>query len=152
MSEVTNKLLLGVRKISSKILSMNDIIEVSVKYQKIDTKLVDAYKESGYLDYWKTQEEKYPWRYDISEMFELHERLKNTGRLSSLVRYCNETLEDDENEVFEHWYKNAVTAALLYEKYPREVLKLELQLYKNLCDQHDRRMAVINQWKKETGL
>lgn len=152
MSEVTNKLLAGVRKISPKILSVNDIIEVSVKFQKFDSKLADAYKDSGYLDYWKTQEEKYPWRYDISEMFELHDRLKNTARLNSLVRYCNDTLIDDENGVFEHWYRNAVTVASLYQRYPREVLKLELRLYKNLCDQHDRRMAVIEQWKKETGL
>lgn len=152
MSEVTNKLLASVRKISPKILSVNDIIEVSIKFQKSDSKLADAYKASGYLDYWKTQEEKYPWRYDISEMFAVHERLRNTGGLNSLVRYCNDALIDNEKGVFDHWYRNAVTAASLYQKYPREVLKLELQLYKNLCDQHDRKMAVIEQWKKETGL
>ncbi|WP_374694188.1 YiiX/YebB-like N1pC/P60 family cysteine hydrolase [Janthinobacterium sp. J1-1] len=152
MTAVTNNLLEAARRIYPKILNLQNIIEASVNFPKMDFELAAAYKNSGYLDYWRTQEEKYPWRYETSAMLSMHDNLKGIGLLDELINYCEGTLSDDKNGAFLHWYKQAAAFKDLYRKFPREVLRLELEPYTNLCNQHDRRISVIEQLKEEKGL
>lgn len=151
MMEVTKKVLEDARKLHPGILQLNDIVQVVVNKPELDSGMADAFIQSGYLEYWRTDEEKYPWRYTLNEMYAMHEICEKGGKLDELIKYCNDTLKDVKEGTFKHWHTNATESENLFKKYPRKTLGLLSNLYAILADQNNRKVNVAQQWKKETG-
>lgn len=151
MAEVSNKLLRLAQQVCSEVMSINDIHGLAIQRPELDAGFADAYRKSGYLNYWRTEEVRFPWRYDIGLMFAMQKKLEAVGRLVELVDYCNDTLEHQRQGVFDHWHENAQQIAILIRAYPRETLRLMGELYDNLTRQNNARIAVVEAWKLATG-
>ena len=151
MKEATQNVLNQARKLCPGVLQLNDINQVVIERPELDTGMANAFLQSGYLEYWRTDEEKYPWRYAIDEMYAMHEDCEKKGSLDSLIKYCDDTLNDVKDGTFKHWHINAAAFADLFKKYPRKTLGLLADLYATLADQNNRKVEVARQWKEETG-
>jgi hypothetical protein len=68
-AKITNSILLSARKLmGSSIQSINDITSFLINNPSFDNEITDIYKQSGYLDMWRYEQEKNPWRYN-AELF-----------------------------------------------------------------------------------
>jgi uncharacterized protein YehS (DUF1456 family) len=152
MALVTNNLLELAKKVKPDLFCLNDIEMAVILQPELDFPMANAYRESGYLDYWKVEATKYPWRYDLKEMFKIHQALKAEERLHELVHYCNQTLAHEAQGAFAHWENNAAMLKVLISHYPRETFKLLQNLYITLAERNKLRLTVIHVWKEATRL
>ncbi len=68
-SKITNSVLKSVRKlIGNKIQALSDITSHLIEDPKFDKEITEIYKQSGFLDMWRYEKDKNPWRYDV-ELF-----------------------------------------------------------------------------------
>jgi hypothetical protein len=100
MRKVTNDLLERVRAISPAIRVINDIFPFLLANPSFDAAIVEAYRASGYLDYWKVEVARHPYRYDPLEMVRFY---RSTPHKDELLAYCHTTLKEDVASSFAHW-------------------------------------------------
>jgi uncharacterized protein YycO len=137
MREVSNKLLSAMRKIDGDIRTLSDIEPLLLRKPHLDKQFADAFRESGYLDYWKVEVEKFPWRYDFVQIVQFYHAIKEK---ELLLDYCRETLQSEASGHYQHWKANITALQTLLTQRPLETFKLELELYINLCFHHEIRM------------
>ncbi|OCH24304.1 hypothetical protein A6E12_18025 [Aliivibrio fischeri] len=66
-TEVTNVILKSVKKlIGKKVDSLSDITSYLISDPHFDHAIADIYKNSGYLDMWRYEQKKNPWRYNVA--------------------------------------------------------------------------------------
>lgn len=148
MRTVTMNFIQGVREFDPKSESLNDAIRLAIEKPELDGKIARKLLESGYLDYWRVESTKYPWRYDITEMVRLQNAYLDSGEpiVDMLSGYCEDTLAHDQQGDFHHWQDSLkqLNAMCLY--HPRETLEHLRKLYGNLVMQHGRRVQTAKIW------
>lgn len=137
MREVTNDLLKRVRVISPPIRVLNDIYPFLLANPSFDAAIAEAHRASGFLDYWKVEVARHPYRYDPVEMVRFYQ---STAQKGELLEYCRTTLEDDAANAFAHWQVNLDACSALLEMKPLETFRLNRDLYATLCFNHERRV------------
>lgn len=137
MRNVTNILLGKLRMLDDNIESINDINDLVVQKPELDGVISKALEESGYLDFWRVEISRFPWRYDSVEMVRFYHSMDDP---EALLNYCTETLEQDKNGDFEHWEISAKVYRELTEHYDYEVFRLFTGLYINMCFYHSQRV------------
>jgi hypothetical protein len=139
MRERINTLLAALRKIDSSIRTLSDIEPFLFKNPKFDAQFAKAHVESGYLDYWKVEVERFPWRYDPVAIVQFYHSLDDDNK-EVLLDYCRDTLKHDADGDFAHWEANVKALQHLMRDAPLETFRLELDMYLTLCFNHQRRM------------
>jgi hypothetical protein len=137
MRKVTNDLLTRVRAISPAIRVLNDIPPFLLSNPSFDAAIAEAHRASGFLDYWKVEVARHPYRYDPVAMVQFYQA---TSQKAGLLEYCRATLKDDAANVFAHWRVNLDACAALLKIKPLETFQLNHDLYLTLCFNHDRRV------------
>uniref|UniRef100_UPI00402B9848 YiiX/YebB-like N1pC/P60 family cysteine hydrolase n=1 Tax=Methylomonas sp. SPW-1 TaxID=3438877 RepID=UPI00402B9848 len=137
MRNVSNKLLRDAKKIDGAIRTLSDIEPLLLQKPGLDKQFAEAFLESGYLDYWKVEVEKYPWRYDMVRIVQFYHA---TNEKEALLNYCRETLESKTNGDYQHWKENISSLRILLERNQLETFQLELKLYIELCLHHELRV------------
>lgn len=143
MKRVTNDFLEKVRKLSPKIQSINDAFQFLAKNPKVDNPFLEALGSSGYLDYWREQLERFPWRYDRDVM----EAFSEANNIEADIRsYCEETLTDEAAGTFKHWEVNLVASKAQANQFPLKSFAAMVTLYENLVGSHQARVNVAREW------
>lgn len=137
MREVTNNLLRKVRIIDQKIESVNDIDRLLIERPELDSQISDAFRSSGYLEHWKVEVNRFPWRYNSKLMLQFYHSLSNK---EELIDYCRTTLQDHRNGTFDHWENHAKAYIVLNRDYPRDSFKLLIKLYLQLTSNRNQRI------------
>lgn len=137
MRKVTNTLLGKLRELNDKVESVNDISHLVVQNPELDDAVSKALEESGYLDFWKVEITRFPWRYDSLLMVQFYHSLDDP---KVLLDYCSETLSQDKNGDFEHWQLNAKTYGNLASHYGYQAFRLFAELYLKLSFYHTQRV------------
>ncbi|MBN8214736.1 MAG: hypothetical protein J0M09_17570 [Xanthomonadales bacterium] len=143
MRKVTSDLLAAARAIFPKIESLSDITRTAIERPDLDDALADALVDSGYLDYWRTQEHLFPWRYDFNAMISFAFESKQYDAISD---YCRMTLQGEIAGEMDHWKKCLESYEQLCAVHQRRVLDLERGLYRNLVVQHGNRVEAAECW------
>ncbi|MCV4272621.1 YiiX/YebB-like N1pC/P60 family cysteine hydrolase [Pseudomonas capsici] len=130
----TNQFLKEVRQISgSDIQIQEQVTQYVVNHPEHDDAISEALRRSGYLDFWRVDIERNPWRYDAETLLnmklsadELAEVVQREilAATEAIKRYSFQKLQFDE----------------LNNKYPRRYLQLETDLYALLVKVHTRRL------------
>lgn len=143
MIEVTNDFLEQIRVLSPKIQSINDALYFITKNLEADDIVFEALKSSGYLDTWREQPDRFPWRYELSAMKAFSEE---HGVDAEIRDYCETTLSDNAAGTFKHWQDNLVAAEENARQLPLKSFAAILVLYENLVGTHDLRVNVAREW------
>lgn len=141
--EVTNEFLKRARRISSKIRTLEEAIAFVVQYPSRDVEMSEAFRSSGYLDFWRKELVEYAWRYDLSAMLTF---AKSFGAEEAVAEYCEQTLKDEEEGTFDHWKQSL--QALKANPLTRQLKTWgELEsLYENLVGAHRARVQTARDW------
>jgi hypothetical protein len=145
MRNVTNAFLNSVRSFAPDVESIQDAVALAIRDSGLDERVAAALKDSGYLDYWKTEAADFAWRYDIAAMVALQNGLNAADPLRS---YCEATMLDDADGVFKHWLDSLQVTGQLSAMYKRKSFELLKELYLNLFELHARRVATARTWLK----
>ncbi|WAH56995.1 hypothetical protein LZ023_29005 [Pseudomonas silvicola] len=139
MRDVTDRLLQKIRTITKEARVVNDLPSLLVKNPKWDKKFLAAYKSSGYLEYWKVDVERFPWRYDYTEMVRFYHAI---GDKAWLIKYCHDTVRQNHDGDYDHWKGNLEAHRQLYRQNPRlKTLGQLLLLYHELDSHRVKRLA-----------
>jgi hypothetical protein len=152
MREISNRLLQLAQKISPKILCLNDIQQLVMDQPELDSAIANAYRESGYFEYWQVDQKKYPWRYDSNVMFEFARQLQAAGQSDALVKYCIDAINSLQDGTFDHWHLNAEAARKTADEFPLETNRLLAELYEKLSNRHLERVAIAMHWLESKNL
>ncbi len=143
MKRVTNAFLEKVRKLSPNIQSINDSFHFLVENPELDEIFFEALHSSGYLDYWRDQPERFPWRYNLDEMEEF---LYKHNAENYIRDYCVTTIADDDAGTFKHWENNLDAATEQAKQFPLKSFGAMAILYENLVRTHQLRVRVAREW------
>jgi hypothetical protein len=143
MMEMTNNFLEQVRTLSPSIQSINDAFQFLTKNPEADETVFEALKSSGYLDHWREQLQRFPWRYDLDAMKAFSAQ---HGIEAEIRGYCETTLSDDAAGTFKHWQDNLVTARVQAKQFPLRSFAAMATLYENLVGTHEVRVEVAREW------
>lgn len=141
MREVTNDLLTRVRAISPAIRVLNDVEPFLLAYPEFDVAIADAYRASGFLEYWQVEVKRHPYRYDPVEMVRFYQA---TAQKAELIEACRATLEQEAANAYGHWQVNLDAYAALLQMKPLETFRLNHDLYRTLCFNHERRVKTAH--------
>ncbi|WP_052698593.1 YiiX/YebB-like N1pC/P60 family cysteine hydrolase [Ralstonia mannitolilytica] len=143
MVRVTNDLLGQVRALSPQIQSINDAFQYLIENPEMDDAVLEALRSSGYLDYWRTELARFPWRYDMDALTVLLEK----SQVGAEIReYCEETLAHDAAGSFKHWEINLATARAQADQFQLKSFAAMARLYENLVENHQVRVRVAREW------
>lgn len=137
MRIVTSDLLERVRAVCLSVRVLNDIPPLLLANPSFDAAIAEAYRASGYLDYWQVEVERHPYRYDPVVMVQFYQA---SSQKAVLLEYCRKTLEDDAANDFAHWRTNLEAYESLLKVAPLETFELNHKLYFILCFNHERRV------------
>lgn len=141
--EVANEFLKRAREISSKIRTIDDAITFVAQHPSSDVDMSEAFRSSGYLDFWRKELVEYAWRYDLSAMVTFSKSFKVEDAVAA---YCEQTLKDEDEGAFDHWKK---FLQALKENPLTQELKTwsDLEsLYENLVGAHLARVQTARDW------
>jgi len=141
MREITNRLLEFARKVWPLLSTLNDVESFVIKNPAKDSKIADAYKRSGYLEYYKVELQRFPWRYDELEMMKFFSSVAPEGK-RAIIHYCYHTHVEEQNGVFDHWKMCLIQTHTIAVQSKLETFRLLEELYFNLCHNHLRRVEI----------
>ena len=90
MQESQNAILEAARRLDSTIENFNDLDQLVQTRPEWDDEIARAYRDSGYLELWKTDFRVNPWHYDQDEM----EALTTVSTIDDLRDYCIGTIRE----------------------------------------------------------
>ncbi|MDX8548031.1 YiiX/YebB-like N1pC/P60 family cysteine hydrolase [Mesorhizobium sp. VK25A] len=137
-----NAVLAAARTVDPNVENFNDLYSLLVNRPDADQVMATALRDSGYLDLWRMEVALYPWRYDlglIDQMTESHEDLRE---------YCIGTIKEAYSGGV-RFSVNLIQLQALSRDYPRESLRLKIELYKILVHNDQRRREVAYAWLSE---
>jgi len=130
MRQATEDLLQRLRALSPKIRTLSDVEPFLIANQQFDAAFAKAFQESGYLDVWKIETQRFPWRYDPAEMVQFYNQLPDKA---PLLEYCRQTVADDVAGTFVHWERNLAACQQNFALAPLQTFALNRDLYLSLC-------------------
>lgn len=90
MQESQNAILGAARRLESTVENFNDLDRLVQIRPEWDEAIAKAYRDSGYLELWKTDFRVNPWHYDVDEM----EALTKASTIDDLRDYCIGTIRE----------------------------------------------------------
>lgn len=141
MRGVINLLLQKIRKLDPSVQSLADIDELLTKRPELDSSIAKAHKSSGFLDYYRIELERFPWRYNTTLIVQYYHQLDDS---SALIRYCNDTIQQHECGDFKHWEVNLEIYRFRHEQCAFETYRLLCDLYEMLCFYHQKRIRAAS--------
>lgn len=148
MRNVTNSLLGKLRALDDTVESVSDINNLIVQNPNLDEAVSKALEESGYLDFWKVEIDRFPWRYDKILLVQFYHALEDP---KSLLDYCKGVLSEDRSGDFDHWHSNASAYSGLANHYNYKVFRLFAELYFKLSFYHSQRVKAAEMLLKLYG-
>ncbi|KJS34786.1 MAG: hypothetical protein VR70_16960 [Rhodospirillaceae bacterium BRH_c57] len=139
MHDAQNAVLDAARSVEPAVENFDDLSELLVRQPDADQVIADALRSSGYLDIWKIEVERHPWRYVYGLMDGL------AASPESITEYCIGTVK----EAYSGGFRFAITLVqlqALQEQYPRESFRLEINLYETLVRNDQNRREVAYNW------
>lgn len=130
------------RSVSFEINSVSDIDKFLINYRNFDTDISNAFKESGYLDFWKNEIDLHPYRYDKQKIDDLI--INEYATISELTVYCQKTIASNDDGTFNHWFKMLDAYNYYYSRTKLITFKLLIETYTNICSYHVKRVEVAN--------
>jgi hypothetical protein len=88
MQESQNKVLEAARRLDPSIENFNDLDRIVHGHPEWDAEIARAYRESGYLDLWRSDFAINPWHYDVEDM----EAITTAATMDDLRSYCVSTI------------------------------------------------------------
>jgi hypothetical protein len=141
MRDAQNAVLAAGRKLDPKVENFNDLDRFVREHPEWDSAIARAYRDSGYLDIWRHELQRHPYRYDLALM----ESIAAPEMLADLRSYCIETIRDA--------YSGGVRFAVNLAHYraaqsenERETLALLIRLYETLVLNHEVRVETARAW------
>jgi hypothetical protein len=110
-----------------------------VKRPETDQVIANALVSSGYLDLWKKEVDRHPWRYTSGLMDKLSEPPK------LLCDYCIGTIKEAYSGGV-RFAINLIQLKALQEKHPRRAFCLEIDLYETLVHNDQSRREIAYDW------
>jgi hypothetical protein len=141
MRAVSNNLLKAARKIDKSVRVLSDIEPLLRLNPQLDAAFAQAFRDSGYLDYWKVEVESHPWRYDPVAMVQLYH---GTNEKAALLEECRNVIQRDKEGQFAHWAASLSALETMLQLHPLETFRLQRDLYRTLNFNHKRRVDVAN--------
>lgn len=139
MHDAQNAVLDAARLVDPAVENFNDLYELLVKRPEADQVIAAALRSSGYLDIWKLEVERHPWRY-------VHGIIDRLAASPEDIReYCIGTVKEAYSGGF-RFAINLVQLQALQEQYPRESFRLEVDLYETLVRNDQNRREVAYDW------
>ncbi|WP_128871471.1 YiiX/YebB-like N1pC/P60 family cysteine hydrolase [Pseudomonas sp. VI4.1] len=141
--DIESRLLKNLRDIRPNIRVINDIDKILLDEPALDNIFAAIFLESGYLEFWQVERNRFPWRYDETEIVAFYNIIENK---EDLIGYCENTISNDAGGKgdFMHWDQNLVR----YTNYEREkglrTFSLIRELYVNLASGHKLRVESAN--------
>lgn len=155
---IVNKLLQDVRELTGyDIQTPNDIDRILIENQSYDLEITEILRKSGYLEIWKIDYEKNPWRYNkdlfikYENYFELKKFIKATNNeyatyddlriamaIGELSLFSGDTVSVNEGLRFQHQYN---MYCILYENYKLDYFHNQILLYEQLLKNCSNRIA-----------
>lgn len=136
-----NAVLDAARSVDPEVENFNDLYGLLVRRPDADHLIAAALKSSGYLDLWKMEVEKHPWRYD-------HQQMDRLSASPEAVRdYCIDTLKEAYSGGV-RFAINLVQLRALQRQYPRVSFCLEIVLYETLVHNDQSRREIAYNWLK----
>lgn len=139
MHDAQNAVLDAARSVDPAVENFNDLYELLVKRPEADQVIAAALRSSGYLDIWKMEVERHPWRYAHGLMDRL------AASPEDISEYCLGTVKEAYSGGF-RFAINLVQLQALQEQYPRESFRLEIALYETLVRNDQNRREVAHDW------
>ena len=139
MTETTNYVLNGARKLNSSIQNLSDLDHFVIKNPQYDSDIAMLYKESGFLTVWSFEKSKNEWQYDIHQMTSIK------GHDEDIKLYCNMVTENP-NEAIRRYEQNLNGYKYYLNQIESETFTLLHDLYVKLVDLHHKRINVAQQW------
>ena len=134
-----NAVLDAARSVDPEVENLNDLFDFLVRRPDADHLIAAAFKSSGYLDVWKMEVDRHPWRYDVEVM----DRLSTPPEV---VRdYCVATLKEAYSGGV-RFSINLVQLRALQRQYPRESFRVEIDLYETLVHNDQSRREIAYDW------
>lgn len=136
-----NAVLDAARSIDPDLENFNDVYDLLVNRPEADDVISSALKNSGFLDLWKMEIEKHPWRYT-------HGLIDTLSFPSDAVReYCIGTVKEAYSGGV-RFAINLVQLQMLHQQHPRGSFRLEISLYDTLVRNDQNRREVAYEWLK----
>lgn len=134
-----NAVLDAARSIDSEVESFNDLYGLLVRNPEADQVIAAALVKSGYLELWKMEVEKHPWRYTHG----LTEKLSASRQ--DVRDYCIGTVKEAYSGGI-RFAINLVQLRVLLRQHPRQSFCLKIALYETLIRNDQNRREVAYDW------
>lgn len=168
-TEITNKLLKNIREITGQdIQTLNEIDTLLIKNPEYDYQITDILKNSGYLEIWKMDCKKNPWKYDgkiflnfknPNELikFKKANELKDASysdliiamAIGELNLFSGKTISVNDGLRFQHQHDNY---SLLFKQYKLNYFQTQIKLYDQLLINCRKRINAAEYVLKHYGL
>lgn len=142
MRDVTKALIVGARKVSPKIDTLNDIDAYLKEHPEADAALCQVLINSGYLNVWRGEEVRNPWHYSVEQM--------DLNPHASMHQYCVTTIRDEAVDTHRFVINRAGYRAWRAE-FGLDYFGLMTELYSNIAAQHTQRVGTAVAWLLKHG-
>ncbi|MDX8521760.1 YiiX/YebB-like N1pC/P60 family cysteine hydrolase [Mesorhizobium dulcispinae] len=137
--QAQNAVLDAARSVDPGVENFNDLYSLLAKRPDADPVIAAALRQSGYLDLWRTEVDLHPWRY-VPGLID-----KISGSSEDLRDYCIGTVREAYSGNI-RFAVNLILLRALHVRYPRESLRLEIELYETLVRNDQKRREVAYKW------
>lgn len=131
--EVQKKLMSMIRAHKSSVRTENDIIAALIKNPELDDVFEKAYRESGYLTYWRVDVERFPFRYNIVGLAQLYHSASNKDEV---IEYARRVVHDDAAGQYDHWKTCSSELNELSRKFALKTIRQLAETYMQICFYH----------------
>ncbi|MBP7065164.1 YiiX/YebB-like N1pC/P60 family cysteine hydrolase [Ferrovibrio sp.] len=139
--DAQNAVLNAARSVDPGVENFDDLYNFLVNHPEADPLIATVLKSSGYLDIWKIEVTKHPWRYS-------HELIdKFTAPHEPIRDYCIGTLKEAYSGGI-RFAINLVQLQAAQRQHPRDSFCLEITLYETLIRYDQCRREVAYEWLK----
>lgn len=139
MHVAQNTVLEEARSIDPKVENFNDLYSLLLARPEADNAISDALESSGYLELWKNEVNRHPWRYTVGLIEKLSERPE------FLRDYCIGTIKHAYTGGV-HFAINLVQLKALQEQHPRRTFCRKIELYETLVRNDQSRREIAYDW------
>ncbi|MEE4621646.1 YiiX/YebB-like N1pC/P60 family cysteine hydrolase [Pseudomonas alliivorans] len=136
----TSKLMGELRKIDSSIRVVGDIHTSLLRNPGLDDAIAAALKRTGYLDFWKLEVSRFPWRYDLTTMVQFYHS-SSDERKAEIIGYCRSTIKHETDGDFNHWNRTMQIYQDLEIETHLQTFALFKSLYMTLSFGHEQRIS-----------
>lgn len=139
--DAQNAILEVARSFDPDIENFEDIFSLLVNRPDLDDAIAAVLVDSGYLEIWRIETEKHPWRYNSN----LINKMTTPKETAALREYCIDAVQEAYSGGF-RFAHNLVGLRNLLNQFPRRSFALEVELYETLVQNDQNRREIAYDW------